>query len=862
MHLDWKSNNSIKNKKVKYKEKFKNICLQLSITTYPHASTYSHPIHFTMDREQPKKKKKGKKEKKNRKGTFCEIIMLKYLVKRKRAEMEEDIESSKKVENKEEERQEEGKCKYLTVLEKRFGLKEFRELQREAIEAVLNKKDVFVLSTKKQYKYNINVYRLLMPTGGGKSLCYQLPPLIEKNLGIVISPLIALMEDQVEKMKQQYKIKARILNSSVKEKTKKQILIELKEKKIELLYTTPETLNSNETLKQILKQLHKENGLCLFAIDECHCISTWGHEFRPSYRQLQLLKKDYPNIPVIALTATATPKIRIDICNQLHLQDDHIQLTGNFDRSNICYQIHYFQTLHLQQMLYEIQTFILTNFSKDHTGIIYCFRRKDADFIASNLKHVFSISSYHAGLNCKTRQSIQNLWQQSTIKIIVATCAFGMGIDKSDVRFIIHTNLPKSIEDFYQETGRASRDGQPATCLLLFSKSDIYSRESFLFQQVVQSFLRKDPLLTYSDACQKAKLCPKYQHSLSLFRQCQQLCQTLSCHREFFLHYLGDTRARPPNPKCCQFCNSPDTVKQFVSNASRYRNFDHDNDHHRTKFSFADLFDDNDDCNNDENYNGCDYTDYDNYPSLDAFNPKPMTTQDQIRLLDSHSSSQSHPSIPDISQLDFQTALSVMQQAENKENEKNKENKHDTEHHRQLSLQQDLTNPSHPCHQKLFETEYTTNVKDLYFKTRIIAVDTFAVKLADYFKNLSTSSPPDPLLWAKHFELSLLLQSGDAFQYRSLVRQELQALQQCIRKNTVWQFYQQQQDLHKPSTSIQSPPVPLTANKENQGQDKSTTENEKLITNSNDKNQQKSDQIVHNLDTDSDSDDGVLLVKL
>jgi len=340
------------------------------------------------------------------------------------------------------------------ILKKIFGYDGFRTLQLEIITSILNKKDALVV----------------MPTGGGKSLCYQLPALIFNGLTIVVSPLISLMKDQVDQMVQ-LGVEAVLLNSSISRGEYNENINRIRSGKVKLLYVAPETLLKND----ILGFLETANVDC-FAIDEAHCISEWGHDFRPEYRMIASVRKRFPRAVCIALTATATERVRSDIRKNLELNggDDFV---ASFNRENLFYKI-IPKDNPLEQTLEFLQQY------RNESGIIYCFSRDSVDRLYANLKKQgYKVRPYHAGLSDEERAENQELFLRDQIQIIVATIAFGMGIHKTNVRYVVHFDLPKSIESYYQETGRAGRDGVNSTCLLLYGYADIHKIKYFLDQK-------------------------------------------------------------------------------------------------------------------------------------------------------------------------------------------------------------------------------------------------------------------------------------------------------------------------------------------------------------------------------------------
>ena len=339
------------------------------------------------------------------------------------------------------------------ILKQKFGYESFRHRQEEIINSILQKKDTFVI----------------MPTGGGKSLCYQIPALIFDGLTIVISPLIALMKDQVDALRVNG-IEAAYLNSTQTHSEQDSILKKVKEKKIKLLYLAPERLMANSSA--FLKTLSTFN-VSLIAIDEAHCISHWGHDFRPEYLTLAQLKKSFPGIPVVALTATADNLTQKDIVEKLELRNPAIFISS-FNRANIRYTVKP-----------KLETFEkLLDFldeRKDQSGIIYCLSRSSTERIANDLvSEGFKALPYHAGLDRELRTRHQDMFLRDEVKIMVATIAFGMGIDKSNVRYVVHMDLPKNIESYYQETGRAGRDGVDSEALLFYSHGDVMKLKRFV----------------------------------------------------------------------------------------------------------------------------------------------------------------------------------------------------------------------------------------------------------------------------------------------------------------------------------------------------------------------------------------------
>ena len=394
------------------------------------------------------------------------------------------------------------KGKALEILKSVFGYDDFRPHQWEIIESVLQKKDVLAL----------------MPTGGGKSLCFQIPALMKEGITIVVSPLIALMKDQVEGLVGNG-VSADFINSSQSPSEQELVIHALDAGKIKLLYVSPEKLISDHFLSflQTLK-------ISLIAIDEAHCISSWGHDFRPEYAQLGLLRNRFEGVPFIALTATADKLTRKDIISQLALSEPEVFISS-FDRPNLSLSV-----LPGKKRFDTIVDFLLKR--QNESGIIYCLSRKSTENLSAKLKaQGFSATCYHAGLNPNERQKAQEDFINDEVKIVCATIAFGMGIDKSNVRFVIHYNLPKNIEGYYQEIGRAGRDGLPSDTLLFYSYADVVQLNQFLESSGQKEF-------------QAAKL-----------RRMQDFTEARICRRKILLAYFGEVIEE--NCGNCDVCKNP-----------------------------------------------------------------------------------------------------------------------------------------------------------------------------------------------------------------------------------------------------------------------------------------------------------------
>jgi ATP-dependent DNA helicase RecQ len=408
------------------------------------------------------------------------------------------------------------------ALKYHFGYDQFRPNQRQIIEAALNNQDLLVI----------------MPTGGGKSLCFQLPALIKKGVTVVVSPLIALMQDQVTALADNG-IGATFLNSTLNAKQVRERESLILQGKIKLLYVAPERLLSPSFL-DFLAVIDNYLGLACLAVDEAHCVSDWGHDFRPEYRQIKQVRQRFPSVPILALTATATQQVREDIIQQLGLRDTSIHI-ASFNRPNLYYEVQPKTSKSYQQLYQYIK-------GQKGAGIVYCISRKTVDKVAEQLqKDGINALPYHAGMEDRERSKNQTRFIRDDVQIMVATIAFGMGINKPDVRFVVHYDLPRNLEGYYQESGRAGRDGEPAKCTLFFSFADARKIEYFINQKTEQN---------------------EQQKARQQLRQVLDYAEGTECRRSSVLGYFGESFAG--NCGNCDNCRNGTNNQDWTIEAQKF----------------------------------------------------------------------------------------------------------------------------------------------------------------------------------------------------------------------------------------------------------------------------------------------------
>jgi ATP-dependent DNA helicase RecQ len=415
------------------------------------------------------------------------------------------------------------------VLKRVFGFDTFRPGQQAIVHDVLSERDVMAI----------------MPTGGGKSLCFQLPAVLRDGVTLVISPLIALMQDQVRQLHDNG-IAATFINSSIDAAEIARRIGGMLKDEYKLVYLAPERLLTGEFMRSVLPRLVASSRISMFVVDEAHCVSEWGHDFRPEYRQLSQLRSRCPGIPFIAFTATATSRVRTDIVEQLALRDPAIHV-ASFNRPNLQYAVRAKDKHTYPELLQRAKA--------GSPGIVYCLSRKRVDELAERLQQDgIKALPYHAGLDSSERSQNQEAFIRDDAQVIVATIAFGMGINKPDVRWVVHYDLPRTLEGYYQESGRAGRDGDPADCVLYFGAGDIRTAE-FLIEQKIEP-TTGEPLLDEQRMARQQ------------LRQVLSFGQSTQCRRAVLLQYFGESFEPPCNR--CDNCCEPQALQDWTTEAQQY----------------------------------------------------------------------------------------------------------------------------------------------------------------------------------------------------------------------------------------------------------------------------------------------------
>jgi ATP-dependent DNA helicase RecQ len=415
-------------------------------------------------------------------------------------------------------------------LKQRFGFDSFRPGQQEVVRDILSGRDVLAI----------------MPTGGGKSLCFQLPALLRPGVCIVVSPLIALMQDQV-RLLQDNGIEATFINSSLERAEMSRRLARLGRGELKLVYVAPERLLQAEFEGEVLPKLHSAHGISSLVVDEAHCVSDWGHDFRPEYRQIHRLRTRFPQVPIAAFTATATERVRKDIVQQLALREPRIHV-ASFNRPNLYYAVRPKTRATYPELIEHARR-------DGGAGIIYCLSRKRVDELAGQLQgDGIRALPYHAGLDASTRRDNQEAFIRDDAQVIVATIAFGMGINKPDVRWVVHYDLPKTLEGYYQESGRAGRDGERARCILYFGAGDIRTAEHIIAQKI--------------DPATLEPLADEQRIARQQLRQVLSYAESGECRRAVQLRYFGEIL--PGKCDACDNCLEPRTSIERTTEAQQF----------------------------------------------------------------------------------------------------------------------------------------------------------------------------------------------------------------------------------------------------------------------------------------------------